>query len=298
MVIFKILSVCMFIFFTSNVYSANKLIKDISMDTLPYIFDQIDSSPKKPINISKGTISVFQALEIICGQKAVFRKTGSVLNVGTYEIVDFTVGAYFDGRVPVIAYSVSLNSLSDSVICHEAWHLVLQAHIGIYDSTCAGPLKDHLILKIPNEDLLESFFHDTNTILHHTYIFEQMHFAGFTLKDSFKRFIGAVDYPSYPSEIEHYQISVDAWHLMAGKKDGSPVIAKMLLKIERDYPEAFELGRKLYIISKDFKSGSFSETPKEQEPVVFKKILSVLFDYQKEIKTQWHPNAVKVVVYY
>jgi len=284
---------------SANAFASDAALRDCknhTMDDLPYEIETAKLSPiQLAINVSDYTLKLFRDVDKLCGHRVIFRKSESVISSGIiaenstsgtssdkipYQIEDFTVGATFDGLIPVIVYSGALGKIPDAVICHEVWHLLLAAQSGIFTSGYASPLYDHLIHKIQNEALLFNVFSHANTILHHTYIFYKMHQTGFRLKDSFERFTGSRNnYPPYDNNCSYYHIAIDVWHLMAGKTDGLPDISKALSQIETDYPESFELGRKMYSISKELRVPS-------DEPRIFKKILAELFQYRNKINFQ------------
>lgn len=260
---------------------------------LPYkIVSTQTSVDESPLLISDYTTGLFRRVRELCGHKIVFRKVGKVID---FDLVDEkstqgkpakkiscqievdSIGAGFKGPVPTIYYNIPLHSISDTVISHEVWHLLLSCQSGIYTSGYASPLYDHLIKKIPEEAPLFEVFTHVNTILHHTFIFKKMSQVGYQLKDSFTRFTNSVDsYPPYPRNVSRYHIAIDVWHLKSGSVDHSLRIAEVLSNIGKRFPEAFDLGARLYEISKDF-------TDPKYETRVFKRILAELFDYEQKI---------------
>lgn len=188
-------------------------------------------------------------------------------------------GAVFKGEVPTVVLAGGRpEDVSDSVICHELWHLLLSIQSGIYSSGFASPLFDTMISRIPAEDKLMEVFNHANTILHHSYIFDKMLSAGYSLQDSFCRFFqDSQFYRRYESQTKYFHAAIDAWHLLEAQNDISFDTAAFLESIERNCQDSFDLGLRLHETSKGFVSPV-------DEPEVFKKILSEVFEYTDPIE--------------
>ncbi len=186
-------------------------------------------------------------------------------------------GAYFEGKVPTIVFSDNPSEISDSVLCHELWHLLLSIKSGIYNSGFASPLFDCMIEQIKSGDGRMEVFNHANTILHHSYIFNQMVKVGYHLQDSFDQFNKNIKlYPQYRKETEYFHVAIDTWHLKEGEKDKPTNTSMALSIIQERFPDSFNLGVRLHNISKGFSSPL-------REDDVFKNILSELFGYKKPI---------------
>lgn len=194
-----------------------------------------------------------------------------------YSEIDLA-GAYFEGNEPTIVFNLNNPSdVSDSVLCHELWHLLLSIKSGIYSSGYASPLSDSMIEQIKSEDGLMEVFNYANIILQHSYIFNQMVKDGYRLRDSFVKFNKDINlYPQYRKETEYFHVAIDTWHLKEGEKDKTTNTSMALSIIQERFPDSFNLGVRLHDISK-----GFSSPLKEDD--VFKNILSELFGYKKPI---------------
>lgn len=194
------------------------------------------------------------------------------------EIEVDIAGAMFKGEQPTIILTVnSPEIIPDSIICHELWHLLLFIQSGIYNSGYASPLFDAMISKIPNERKLIEVFTHAHTILHHTYIFQKMLESGYNLQDSFARFFeDRKFYLQYSDETKYFHMAIDAWHLRVAQNDTSFNTSIYLETIKYKSLGSFSLGLRLQEISKEY-------TDPADEPEVFKKILSEIFEYRKPI---------------
>lgn len=187
-------------------------------------------------------------------------------------------GAMFNGEVPTVVITEGRpEDIPDSIICHELWHLLLSIQSEIYTSGYASPLFDCMINKIKAEDKLMEVFNHANSILHHSYIFDKMLSVGYSLQDSFGRFVqNKKFFQCYETQTKYFHAAIDAWHLLEAQNDSSFDSARFLKIIERNYGDSYHLGLYLYEIAKRFVAPS-------DEPDVFKRILSELFEYRNQI---------------
>jgi hypothetical protein len=194
------------------------------------------------------------------------------------EIELETAGAMFKGKVPTILIIEGRpENTPDSIICHELWHLLLSIQSGIYASGYASPLFDSMISRIPSEHKLMDVFNHANTILHHSYIFDKMLSAGYSLRDSFCQFLENNEfYRDYETLTKDFHAAIDTWHLLDAQNDNSFDSGSLLNIIERNCNDPYHLGIRLYEIAKEFISPA-------DEPEVFKRILSELFEYNDQI---------------
>lgn len=187
-------------------------------------------------------------------------------------------GAMFKGEVPTVIITKRPEDISDSIICHELWHLLLSIQSGIYTSGYASPLFDTMISKIPAEHKLMEVFNHANAILHHSYIFDKMLSASYSLRDSFGRFLQNNEfYKDYEETTGYFHAAIDAWHLLAAQRDASFNSAIFLTAIAGKCGDSYDLGLRLHEIAKRFVA------PRDESDV-FKGILSELFEYDHQIK--------------
>ena len=240
------------------------------------------------------TTRLMQAVEDLCGHKIVFKQEKNGIKFTPrasdplrdnmerhiqYELEVEYAGSTFEERIPMIIFTDDPRTISEDVICHEVWHLLLSAQSGIYHSGYGRPLYDHMIQKIPDRIALMEVFDYANAVLHHSYFFEKMTKAGYHLRESFERFGKIKDtYPPYDDIVRYFQVAIDTWHLKAGEVDNSIDNSEMLSIIRAQFPDSFDLGMRLYSISKEF-------TEPIREPEVFKKILAELFEYRNMINS-------------
>jgi len=195
------------------------------------------------------------------------------MSVGANETL---LAGFSESGIPYIKINNGLIP-STTEIYHELYHLWIQTKNGIYSIDIIGPLLHTFRTKLENPGIV---IYKAHSIFQHAYFYKLMiehdyHPTSYLLNHLGNCIQG---YPnnSYTEDISLH-IALDVWHLLLGVEDHTIDTKKYLSILNEKFKQQYDLGLKLYRISKEF------ENPM-QESFIFSKVLETLIDEDNRIK--------------